>query len=446
LTPPVVANGRLFVAAIDEYTLHALGAADGRAMWTFTAGGRIDSPPTVHGGLVLFGSADGWVYCLRASDGALAWRFLAAPDEKLVGAFGRIESAWPVHGSVLVLKGVAYLVAGRSTYLDGGLYAYGLEPRSGRVVHHAVLAGATGGAEAPAPDSKDPYVPAFHVEGARSDLLVTDGQFLYLGPLKLDAKLARQPTPYVEPGQASTTGLDLTEAAYVDTSIFKAGLQRKRNTDFPSLGVLRGPMGDKKMGLRLLATGGFLDDSWFNRTYWMYSTIWPGYYIAHIGAKSGQLLVVDSTTTYGVQGFPSRTIHSATFKPGTKGYLLFADHNANEPVLDDRARGRDKGMGFSRLAPPKWFHWVPLRIRAMVVAGPTLFAAGPPDVMDEADPYAAFEDRKGALLWAFAASDGRKLAELKLDSAPVFDGMIAAGGRLYVSTRAGRVICLGRKD
>ena len=30
---------------------------------------------------VLFGSADGCVYCLRASDGAIVWRFRAAPRD-----------------------------------------------------------------------------------------------------------------------------------------------------------------------------------------------------------------------------------------------------------------------------------------------------------------------------------------------------------------------------
>jgi outer membrane protein assembly factor BamB len=78
----------------------------------------------------------------------------------------------------------------------------------------------------------------------------------------------------------------------------------------------------------------------------------------------------------------------------------------------------------------------------MVAAGETLFVAGPPDVMDDTDPYAAFEGRKGAFLWAFSAADGRKLTEHKLDSEPVFDGMIAANGRLYVSTRDGKVVCL----
>ena len=72
-----------------------------RAPWNFTTGGRVDSPPTVDKGRVVFGSADGCVYCLRATDGALAWRFRAAPHDLRLAAFEQIESVWPVHGSVL---------------------------------------------------------------------------------------------------------------------------------------------------------------------------------------------------------------------------------------------------------------------------------------------------------------------------------------------------------
>ena len=68
LTPPVVAGGKVFVASIDEHRVVALSEDNGRKVWEFTAGGRIDTPPTVYEGLVLFGSADGWAYCLRESD------------------------------------------------------------------------------------------------------------------------------------------------------------------------------------------------------------------------------------------------------------------------------------------------------------------------------------------------------------------------------------------
>ena len=44
LTPPVVAANRVYVAAIDRHTVHALDAASGKTLWAFTAGARIDSP------------------------------------------------------------------------------------------------------------------------------------------------------------------------------------------------------------------------------------------------------------------------------------------------------------------------------------------------------------------------------------------------------------------
>jgi len=78
----------------------------------------------------------------------------------------------------------------------------------------------------------------------------------------------------------------------------------------------------------------------------------------------------------------------------------------------------------------------------MVLAGQTLFVAGPPDIVDPHDPMAAFEGRKGGVLRAYAASDGKRLAECKLDAPPTFDGLIAAGGCLFLSTVDGKVVCL----
>jgi len=226
-------------------------------------------------------------------------------------------------------------------------------------------------------------------------------------------------------------------------------------------------MGDRKVGRHVFSTAGFLDDSWFNRTFWTYSETWPGYYIANQAPKSGQLLVFDDANTYGVKVYTRRNRHSPMFFPGTDGYLLFADDNDTEPVLVGKDRepkpvkwlpdvpreighklegvavDKDKGTGFTRALPPKWTLWVPVRVRAMTLADKTLFAAGPPDVLDPNDPLAAFEGRKGALLWAVSAEDGTKLAEYKLDSPPVFDGMISANGRLYISMTNGKVRCFG---
>lgn len=131
---PVIADGHVFVAAVDQHTLYALDADSGEKRWTYTAGGRIDSPPTYHNGLVLFGSRDGWVHSLRAGDGALVWRFKDLPD-KTVFDHGQPESAWPVCGSVLLHDGKANFSAGRCPFLDGGLFVYRLDPETGACVN-----------------------------------------------------------------------------------------------------------------------------------------------------------------------------------------------------------------------------------------------------------------------------------------------------------------------
>ncbi|MHC4567579.1 MAG: outer membrane protein assembly factor BamB family protein, partial [Planctomycetota bacterium] len=94
----VVAGGKVFAASVDTHTVYALNAGDGENLWEYTADSRVDSPPTLHGGLAIFGSADGQAYCLGADDGELIWRFDAAPNRRLVTAFGQLESPWPVPG------------------------------------------------------------------------------------------------------------------------------------------------------------------------------------------------------------------------------------------------------------------------------------------------------------------------------------------------------------
>ena len=96
--------------------------------------------------------------------------------------------------------------------------------------------------------------------------------------------------------------------------------------------------------------------------------------------------------------------------------------------------------------------------RAMVLADKTLFVAGPPDLLDEEHAFGNPDDReakkkideqlksldgkKGGILVAISADNGKKLSEYKLDSPPVFDGLIATNGKLYVATVNDEIICL----
>jgi hypothetical protein len=144
------------------------------------------------------------------------------------------------------------------------------------------------------------------------------------------------------------------------------------------------------------------------------------------------------------------------------------NHGTVEGVVTAKGKFGDalKFTGVKRRRRPQlphaveyqWSHEIPLHVRAMVVAGKTLFIAGPPDVLDEeeavkaygtreiqaklAQQVAALEGKQGALLWAVSAANGEKLAEYSLDALPVWDGMAAAGVRLYLSTRSGKVLCL----
>ena len=131
---PVVASGKVFVSLVERHQVVAVDADSGQELWRYTAGGPVDSPPTVSGGLVLFGGRDGWVYCLRERDGELVWRLRAAPEDRRIFSRGRIESAWPVHGSVLALEDNVYFTAGRHSEVDGGIFMFSVKPATGEIL------------------------------------------------------------------------------------------------------------------------------------------------------------------------------------------------------------------------------------------------------------------------------------------------------------------------
>ncbi|HLF91983.1 MAG TPA: PQQ-binding-like beta-propeller repeat protein, partial [Planctomycetota bacterium] len=132
VTPPVIAGGSVYVSVPDRHQVRAFEARTGQARWSFTAGARVDNPPTLWKGWCVFGSRDGYVYCLNADTGALAWRFEAAPLDRRIVAFGQVESAWPVPGSVLVDEsGTAFFSAGRSIRSDGGIFLYSVDVATG---------------------------------------------------------------------------------------------------------------------------------------------------------------------------------------------------------------------------------------------------------------------------------------------------------------------------
>jgi len=132
-TACVIGEGKVLLASKRTRRLHALDEQSGAHLWSRTMDGPMDTPPTLYRGTALCGGRDGWVTCLRLADGEVVWRFQAAPRDRWIHVYGDIESASPVFGSVLVKDDTAYLTAGRSSYLDGGIVAYALDPRTGAI-------------------------------------------------------------------------------------------------------------------------------------------------------------------------------------------------------------------------------------------------------------------------------------------------------------------------
>jgi hypothetical protein len=127
---------------------------------------------------------------------------------------------------------------------------------------------------------------------------------------------------------------------------------------------------------------------------------------------------------------------------------------ATKPAEKKPASSRPSGFHVAH----HWTQELPLVVRAMVQAGDTLFIAGPPDLVDEEDAAlrlgtpeiqaklaeqdASLLGQRGGLLWAVSTQDGAKLGELRLSTPPAWDGMAAAGGRIYITLADGSVRCL----
>jgi outer membrane protein assembly factor BamB len=435
LTQPVAADGKIFLAAVDTHTVYAFDAATGKEAWRFIAGGRVNSPPTIHKGLALFGCADGKVYALRAADGQVAWTLQAAPSDRKMMSFGQLESVWPLFGSVLVQNGRIYCVAGRSMHLDGGLRMLILEPETGTLVSETVMDRHVPGSER----QLDDLIMGKHMPVSLPDILSSDGQYVYM-----------------------------------KSQTFTLEGERVR---------VRPQRPDTQYGeeVHLFAPISFLDDAWHQRTYWIYGRAagegWAEFQLPPKRVPCGRILCIDEKNAYGYGRDPELMCNTSV----TEYRLYCADKRPARQVGIARLEGKwikgqtpdDKSLAahtvdWKRLArQPKEklsalrYNWIdeepPVMARAMVLANDRLFLAGPRDVADEkqlwgrsndeefqkkmADQASWLSGKHGAVMQVLSKTDGKTLAQHKLDVLPAFDGLIAARGSLYMITEGGSVLC-----
>ncbi len=134
--------------------------------------------------------------------------------------------------------------------------------------------------------------------------------------------------------------------------------------------------------------------------------------------------------------------------PGPVGDALWFEQPRDARLVRRQSAGRSVDHLWSREAP--------MLVRAMALAGDRLLVAGPPDLLDEVSAFAVYGDaetqtrlerqdrawrgERGGLFHVVDSQTGETLAEYPLDTPPVFDGLIVAGGRVFLATIDGRVL------
>jgi outer membrane protein assembly factor BamB len=421
LSSMVAAGKHCYVSAIDQHTVYALYIDTGKQVWRYVAGGRVDSPPSVKNGCVVFGSRDGYVYCLHETDGRLIWKYQAAPGDHNIVAFEQLESSCPVHGSVLIFGNEVHCVAGRSMFLDGGMRYLRLDLHTGKLVSETVM------------DNINPETGKALDAGIRwpnlpvalPDILSCDGKNIYMRSQPFDLQGKR--TEVKVPGGKDQAGA----------------------------------------GAHLYSPTGFLDGDWFHRSYWVYAKN-PGsgafgWYGALRASVGGRMMVFDGKRFIGFKPNDDHLNkgHNTTWIEYELVCSTPAAKSEENSVKVQPASEKKKKRSRTKIPAPwnrEWSVKVPVLVRGMVLTDKVLFIAGPRDTADEkklafnlTDPehqqsareYADhYYGRKGGLFQAVSADDGRKLSELKLASPPVFDGLITAQQRIFISLMDGSVICL----
>jgi hypothetical protein len=233
----------------------------------------------------------------------------------------------------------------------------------------------------------------------------------------------------------------------------------------------------------LFAPAGFLDDTGFHRVCMLYGKTYTGgagsNHAAQRATPAGKMLVFDDTRVYGFSRLP----HLHRWVRGLEFHIYAASKHERRAAAPRKKRGRAKGTVRktrdkpSAAAGPKqpsermvihqrgddlkdrqrlvrslvstrvkyeWSNHDPaIYVNALVLARDFLFAAGPPAIRNEAteEALARWQGKDGGLLECLSRTDGRLLQTYKLPAPPVFDGMAAAYGRLFLCLSDGSVLC-----
>jgi hypothetical protein len=323
-------------------------------------------------------------------------------------AWEQLESAWPVHGSILVQNDAAWFVAGRSLFLDGGINLFKLKPRTGEVLLKTHM-------DHRIPDGRDLHrlVEILNVPAGLPDVLASDGKHLFM-----------RSQPFTFDGKRKQFSVrPLTDQAGETAHIF--------------------------------ARHGFTDDSWWHRDYWIYGTQpqgGPNYSTAGIHAPSGRLMAHDHKTLY-VFGRRQKYFRWTT----PMEWRVFAVDLPPQPAKPPEEKTRQRREPTARYATIWSNEHIPLLARGLVRTADRLVVAGFRDTLDEEQAFKSLSSPEmvekarrqgnavaglsGGILCVIDPANGEPVSQADLHSPPVFDGLIAAQKRLFISHMDGTVSC-----
>jgi hypothetical protein len=361
--------------------------------------------------------------------------------------YGQLESAWPVPGTPLVEGDEVYCVAGRSSYLDDGVYLYRLDAETGeklsqkRIYSRDPETGAQLASLLRDMGPDDPWGPdKLDMGGAKPDILSANQGAVFMRHTQVDGQSLE---PLVE---------------FQDFFSWQDEGDGKKRLGHPRYQ-------NPEHHPHLFSPTGFRDDSWWRRTYWLYGTYYEKGFRPASNVPAGRIMSLDDTMAYGYGRRPEFWGWRATIE-----YQLFAAPQMTEdgslPGRSERVprdfQGRFSIGPFGTRVQYAWTRTIPFFARALIATRGKIVAAGPPDVQEETevniselmhdadlvhrkldDYLAAWNGEMGGRLWVFSKKDGTPIRKYDVDFLPQFDGMAAARGRLYVATEDGRLLCLG---
>ena len=128
---PIVLGDTMYVALPHIDAVVAYAVETGKEKWRFYTAGPVRLAPVAWRDRLYFGSDDGHLYCLSATDGELQWKFRAVPSARKLLGNGRLISVWPVRGGPVLADETLYFAAG--VWPLEGVFVYALNAWSGQV-------------------------------------------------------------------------------------------------------------------------------------------------------------------------------------------------------------------------------------------------------------------------------------------------------------------------